>query len=82
MSCVVGHKCNSDLMWLWLWCRLVATALIRSLAWEPLYAAGTALKSKKEKKEHKNPASGGPLHPSLSDSFLWSQYSEVEREPT
>ena len=28
---------------LWLWCRLVATAPIRPLAWEPPYAAGAAL---------------------------------------
>ena len=34
---------------LWLWCRLAATALIRSLAWEPPYAAGAVLKSKKQK---------------------------------
>ena len=35
-----------DPVWLWLWCRLVATALIRLLAWEPPCAASTALKSK------------------------------------
>ena len=29
---------------LWLWCRPVATAPIRPLAWEPPYAAGAALK--------------------------------------
>ena len=33
---------------LWLWCRLAATALIRLLAWEPPYVAGTALKKKKK----------------------------------
>ena len=31
-------------MWLWLWCRLAATAPIQSLAWELPYAVGTALK--------------------------------------
>ena len=32
---------------LWLWCRSAATALIRPLAWEPLYASGEALEKKK-----------------------------------
>ena len=32
MSCGVGHTL------LWLWHRLVATTLIRPLAWEPPYA--------------------------------------------
>ena len=35
---------------LWLWCRPVATAPIRPLAWEPPYAAGAALK-----KQNKTP---------------------------
>ena len=34
---------------LWLWGRPVATAPIRPLAWEPSYATGEALKSKKKK---------------------------------
>ena len=33
----------------WLWCRLAAIALIRPLAWEPPYAVGAALKTKKKK---------------------------------
>ena len=37
------------LVLLWLRCRLVATAPIQPLAWEPPYAAGVALKSKKKK---------------------------------
>ena len=36
---------------LWLWCRLAATAPIQSLAWEPPYVTGMALKSKKKKKK-------------------------------
>ena len=32
---------------LWLWCRLVAPALIRPLAWEPPYAVGVALQMAK-----------------------------------
>ena len=35
-----------DLVLLWLWCRLVATVPTGPLAWEPPYAAGSALKSK------------------------------------
>ena len=56
VSCGVGHRCGLDPTLLWLWCRLVTTALIRPLAWVPQYATGVALekaKSKKEKKEKK-----------------------------
>ena len=47
MICGVGHRCSSDPMWLWLWHRQIATALIGPLAWEPPYAVGAALKKKK-----------------------------------
>ena len=36
-----------DLVLLWLWCRLAATALIGPLAWEPPYAVGAALEKTK-----------------------------------
>ena len=36
-----------DLALLWLWCRLVAPAAVRLLAWEPAYTAGAALKRQK-----------------------------------
>ena len=42
--------------WLWLWCRMAAVAPIQPLPWEPPYAAGVALKSKK--KERKKPKLG------------------------
>ena len=42
VSCGVGCRCDLDLALLW--CRLVAPALIRPLAWEPPYAVGVALK--------------------------------------
>ena len=45
-SCGVGCRRGSDLVLLWLWCRLGATALIRPLAWEPPHAVGAALKKK------------------------------------
>ena len=50
MSCGVDCRCGSDLVLLWLWCRLAATALIRPLAWEPPCATGGALKRQKKKK--------------------------------
>ena len=49
MSYGVGRRCTLDLMLLWLWCRLEATALIRPLAWEPPYATGAALKRHTQK---------------------------------
>ena len=42
-----------DLALPWFWRRLVATASIRPLAWEPPYAASEALKRQKEKKKRK-----------------------------
>ena len=54
VSCGVGRRCGLDSVMLWLWRRLVATAPIRLLAWEPPYAMGVALeKAKRQKKEKK-----------------------------
>ena len=53
VSCGVGHRRGSDLVLLWLWCRLEAVALVGPLAWEPPYATGSALKSKKAEKKKK-----------------------------
>ena len=47
-------QCVKDLPLLWLWHRLVATAPIRPLAWEPPYAKGAALKKDKKKKTNKH----------------------------
>ena len=52
MSYGVGCRRGSDPVLLWLWYRLAATALIRPLAWEPLYARGAALEKKKKKKKN------------------------------
>ena len=60
MSCDVGHRRGSDLVLLWLWCRLAAAALIQPLAWEPPYAVGAALKRQKTKKKKMN-KQGGPI---------------------
>ena len=54
MNCGVGCRCDLDPELLWLWHRLVATAQIRPLAWEPPYAVGVALeKIKRQKKKLK-----------------------------
>ena len=53
LPCGVGHRRGSDLVLLWLWCRPAATALIRPLVWEPLCAAGAALKKPKNKNKNK-----------------------------
>ena len=46
MSCGAGRRHSSDLMLLWLWCRLAVIGPIQPLAWEPPYAVGVALKKK------------------------------------
>ena len=53
MSCGVGPRCSLDLVLLWLWRRLAATALIGPLAWKPPHAEGAALKRQKRKKKKK-----------------------------
>ena len=47
----VGHRGGSDPAWLWLWHRPAAVALIQPLVWEPPYAAGVALKKRREADE-------------------------------
>ena len=42
VTCGVGCRCGSDPALLWLWHRLVATATIGPLAWEPPCAMGAA----------------------------------------
>jgi len=53
VSCGVGCRRSSDPALLWLWCRLVATAPIRPLAWESPYAAGAAQEIAKRQKKKK-----------------------------
>ena len=57
MSCGVGCRrgSNPTLLWLWLWRRPEATALIRPLPWEPPYALGVA-QEKAEKQTNKKTA--------------------------
>ena len=57
MNYGVSCRCGSDLALLWLRCRLAATAPIRPLAWEPLYAL-KGQKTKKKKKRGMGPLVG------------------------
>ena len=58
VSCGVGCRRGSDLVLLWLWHRLVATAPIRPLAWEPPCAAGAAQQMAKDKKKKRGKKEG------------------------
>ena len=51
MSCDVGFRHGSDLVWLWVWPATIAP--IRPLAREFPYATGGALKKKKKKRKKK-----------------------------
>ena len=53
MRCGIGRRRGLDLVLLWLWRRPAATAPIGTLAWEPPYATGAALKRQKKKKKKK-----------------------------
>ena len=50
MSYDVGRRQGSDPTWLWLWYRPAAVAPIPPLSWGLPYAAGAALKRKKQLK--------------------------------
>ena len=54
VSCGVGHRRCSDPELLWLCLRLVATAPIRPLAWEPPCATGVALEKAKKTNNDNN----------------------------
>ena len=51
MSCGVSRRRGSDPEMLRLWHRLVATAPIRPLAWDPPYATGAGLEKAKRPKK-------------------------------
>ena len=53
MSCGVGCRWGLNTELLWLWCRPVATAPIRPLAWEPPCAAGSGPRKGKNKQTNK-----------------------------
>ena len=49
MSCGVGRRCGSDSMLLWH--RLAAVAPFQSLAWDPPYTLGVALKQQQQQNQ-------------------------------
>ena len=51
MSRGIGCNCGSDLLSLWLWCRLAAVDPIQPLAWDLPYAMGVALKIKRKREK-------------------------------
>jgi len=83
MSCSVGHRRSSDLTWLWLCCRLAAAAPIRPLAWEPPYAMGVALKSRKKKMKEVNLKRLHTIRLQLYDILekakLWTQLKKKKK---
>ena len=78
MSCGVGGRRGSDLALPWLWCRPAAAAPIGSLAWEPPYASGAALKSKQTNKQDVNTKGVGPGDTGiLCDIFTTNIHNKV-----
>ena len=65
VSCGAGRRKCSNLVLLWLQCRLTAVTPIRLLVWEPPWAAGAAQKGKKKKKKN--------LLETHSHSRLWEE---------
>ena len=51
LSYSIDGRCSSDLVLLWLWCRLAAVAPVRPVAWELPYAVGVALKKNNNNKD-------------------------------
>ena len=58
MSRGVGCRRGLDPALLWLWCRPVAIALIRPVAWEPPYAVGSGPRKGKKTGEKKEKEKG------------------------
>ena len=74
----MARRHGSNLALLWLWYRLAAVAPIGSLACEPSYALGAALKRKKAKKKKKERNSS--LDPWESDKvseIAWKMFAYV-----
>ena len=71
MSCGVGCGRGSNPELLCLWCRPVATAPIRPLAWEPPYAAEAAQEMAKSQKAKQN-NNNKKLHMYVIRKFLRS----------
>ena len=81
VSCGVGHQCGSDSALLCLWHKLAATTLIPPHTWEPPYAEGVALKSKKKKRKQKEQTSKKIRRPKNYDlqSFEQTIYKKKKK---
>ena len=76
MSCGVGRRRASDLMLLWLWRRSVATAPTQTLAEEPPYAMGVALKRPKQNKTKPYNGQNTPLPAQQGRDSLCAHFRE------
>ena len=81
MSCGVGLRRGSDLVWLWLRCRPAATAPIRPLAWESLYAVGAALKRQKTKMRNKQKKETWEFHDVAAETNPIRNHEDVGSIP-
>jgi len=68
LQCKSQIGSNLALLWLWLWQRLAAAALIQPLTWELPYAEGAAIK-----KERKNEVAGVGVPMWLSGIRNWNK---------
>ena len=59
----IAVSCGEGCRRWWLWCRLVATAPIWPLAWEPPYAEGAGLEKAKRQKTKTEMVSASYVHP-------------------
>ena len=73
-----GHRCGSDPVLLWLWCRPAATALIQTLASEPPYVPRMALKKKKKRKKKKKTQQKQDKNLSLDLAKDWARLNYVD----
>ena len=69
VSCSVGHRCDSGLAWLWLWCRPAVAASIWTLSWTSI-CCRYGHKKKKKKNQPKRKKSPLCVSPYVSKPFL------------
>ena len=60
-----------------LWCRQAATAPIRPLSWEPLYATCAALEKTKRKKKKKNVLGNQHLYLGIKIRKNWCKVTKI-----
>ena len=77
-NCGVSHRCNLDLVLLWLWCRPAAADPIRPLAWEIPYAVGATLKKQNKIKQNKPTKLVYKVFSPRTHSSLWQAQQSGE----